>query len=111
MEELVTAGAIAALLVGVHAVFAVYLYRVLSAEPKKTESTADAVERMGSKASDETTTMGPGGDTEQGGDRSTIPCPVCGVPNDPSFQFCRQCVADLSGGSMSVNGAADGSSG
>jgi hypothetical protein len=111
MDELVTAGAIAALLVGVHAVFAMYLYRVLSAEREQTEAPTDSVERIGSAATDEPPSAGPQPDPERSGSRPTVPCPICGTSNDPSFQFCRQCVSDLSGGAMSTNDTANGSSG
>lgn len=37
--------------------------------------------------------------------RPTVPedavrCPACGSPNDPSFSFCRNCIANLDGGSV-----------
>jgi hypothetical protein len=110
MEELATAGAIAALLVGIHAVFAVFLYRVLSSERDNTEASPEAV-RMGSTAAEDPPAVDARPDSGRGGERPAVPCPVCGTPNDPSFRFCRQCVSDLSGGAMSVGGADDGSDG
>lgn len=110
MEQLVTAVAIAALLVVIHAVFAVYLYRVLSSERERDGSPGDAIDRFRSAASDETPRTEPESDPD-GTERSTVVCPTCGAQNDPSFQFCRRCVSQLSGASVSQSGAANGSSG
>jgi len=34
-------------------------------------------------------------DRPAGGSDDRVPCPICGVPNGPSYRFCRRCVADL----------------
>lgn len=33
------------------------------------------------------------------------PCPTCGTPNDPTYRFCRWCIADLSDTGTSIGGA------
>jgi hypothetical protein len=111
MEQLVTAAAIAALLVVVHAVFAVYLYRILSAEPKGDGSPTDAVEGFSSAASEEASRREQESDHDGADEGSTVPCPTCGARNDPSFQFCRHCVSQLSNPSVSQTDTAKGSSG
>lgn len=101
MEELVTLAALVVLLLGIHIAFAVYLYRSLSAERDNEESTGlESVGEPKATAANSTPTEGSEAD-----DRSTLTCPICGVPNDPSFQFCRRCVSDLSDHSTSQGGA------
>jgi hypothetical protein len=34
-------------------------------------------------------------DRPAGGSDDPVPCPSCGVPNDPGYRICRRCVADL----------------
>lgn len=112
MEQLVTAVAIAALLVVVHAVFAVYFYRALSAERETDDSPADAIDQFRSVASDETPRTEPEPEPDlDGAGQSAVVCPTCGAQNDPSFQFCRRCVSQLSGSSVSQSSAANESSG
>jgi len=95
MDELVTVGAIVVLLVVIHSVFAVYLYRAFST--RNESDVPRAVEHSGP-----TSEPRPDGNTARPstpagtGDRSTVRCPVCGVSNDPSFQYCRRCVSALS---------------
>lgn len=100
MEQLVTAVAIAALLVVVHAVFAVSLYRILSGERRRDATPGDPIDRFRSAAPDDTPRTKPEPDPEDA-DQSTVVCPTCGAQNDPSFQFCRRCVSQLSGPSLS----------
>lgn len=91
MQELVTVGVIAALFVGIHLAFAVYLYRTLSDR----QQGGSATDRLESGA--ETPPMGDEGlSSSVRDDRQTVPCPACGAPNDPSFQFCRRCITHLS---------------
>jgi hypothetical protein len=95
MDDLITTVAIVALVVAVHTVFAVYIYRSLS------ESRSDP-------ATGESADGGPGGfgasdvpGEYEGADRpaeDTVRCPTCGVPNAAEFRFCRRCVSDLSSG-------------
>ena len=75
-------GAIA-LLVGVHVVTLLYAYRK-QGEPASGAAQSEA-ERATSTASDD--------------DAGTVACPHCGATNEFGYQFCRQCVADLSSGS------------
>lgn len=112
MTEIATVAVIAGLALVVHAALAVYLYRSLS-DPT-TESTESAPEsrqcsgelprahehETGSPQptkSGHTSADPPAERTEPRSE--SIQCPVCGVPNDPGFQFCRRCVSELSGGS------------
>jgi hypothetical protein len=92
MEELVTVGVIAALFVGVHLAFAVYLYRALS-DRRQGTPTPDGLE-----SGAETPPMGDNdlSSNAHDDDRQTVPCPACGVPNDPSFRYCRRCITNLS---------------
>jgi len=82
MESLAFVALVAALLVGLHAVVAAYLYRVaLSGEPRPAE---DAGPDRRAEA------------TDAGAD-DALRCPVCGIINDQTYRFCRHCVADLTG--------------
>lgn len=76
-------GAIA-LLVGVHVLTLLYAYRQ-QGEPA-----------AGTAQSESEMTVPAGGDDEDDG---TVVCAHCGATNDPGYQFCRQCVSDLSSGS------------
>lgn len=98
MDELLTVGAIAVLFMLIHLAFAAYLYRSLSADRDGggTTEPTEAVDSGGEPPVDDPvsgTSTVDSADTEES---STVPCPTCGTPNDPSFQFCRQCVSDLS---------------
>jgi hypothetical protein len=86
MEDLLWFAAAGILFVLLHVAVATCLYRVAGA------TDADPVgEYLPASDGDERTVANrPDGDSE---DR--VPCPTCGVPNDPSFRFCRRCVADL----------------
>jgi hypothetical protein len=70
-------GAIA-LLVGIHVLTMLYAYRsrdevAASATPSEAEQSQP-----------------------QAADAERIECPQCGTTNDPTYRFCRTCVADLS---------------
>ena len=84
----------------VHTVFAVYLFRSLTASksdrgndesPPGEEGGFGTSEPL--KESRNTTDFDPDISAE-----SVVECPVCGVPNATDFQFCRHCVSDLSAG-------------
>ena len=97
MDELLTVGVIAVLFMLIHLAFAAYLYRSLSANR---DGNAEATERVrradsGEKSGTDELVSGTS-NVDQTDERSTVPCPTCGTPNDPSFQFCRRCVSDLS---------------
>lgn len=96
MEELVTLGALAVLLVGVHVAFAIHLYRSLSADRNR-EGCADGTETGSASGREPKSTASPKSDGSDADDGSGQPCPTCGTPNDPSFRFCRRCVSELSG--------------
>jgi hypothetical protein len=36
-----------------------------------------------------------------------VACPACGTPNDPTYRFCRACVAELSASGAIGHGAGD----
>jgi hypothetical protein len=74
-------GAIA-LLVGVHILTMLYAYR------RQGEPTS------GTAQSDPGTTLPPSGDEES----DTVTCAHCGARNEQGYQFCCQCIADMSSG-------------
>lgn len=74
-------GAIA-LLVGLHVLTMLYAYRHRG-DPAAVSGQADADPRRGNATDDGTT---------------AVTCPHCGAENRQDYQFCRQCVADLSSG-------------
>lgn len=86
MESLAFVAAVA-LVVVLHVVVAAYVYRV--AQPGE----GQLFER---EASSDERAVPPLDDTLETPDDS-VSCPTCGAPNDPSYRFCRRCVADLSG--------------
>jgi hypothetical protein len=86
MEGLVWFAAAGVLFVLVHVAVAAYLYR--SAASRNHDP---AGEYVPSRDGDERT-IGTG---PASGSPDRVPCPSCGVPNDPSYRFCRRCVADL----------------
>lgn len=87
MESLAFVAAVAVLLVVLHAVVAAYVYRVANSGDGK------LFER---EASPDQRAVRPTAEPSEVPDDS-VSCPTCGVPNDPSYRFCRLCVADLSG--------------
>ena len=92
-----------------HLVIIVYLYRSISAknDAEREGANVGPLERstnamMPSEPSD-------AAESESGSAASTmVSCSVCGAPNDPSFQFCRHCVSDLSSGSRPSNSRRSG---
>ncbi len=92
MDDLLWLGAAAGLFVLLHVAVAAYLYR---------SAAADGPDRAGEYIPAEV--------DERSADPADerVRCPTCGAPNDPSYQFCRRCVADLSAGGAS-SAAADG---
>lgn len=100
MAELTATVAIVVLVLAVHTVFSIYLYRML------TDSAADRtlnLNRLGDQnASGDVDSQHDIEDAaiSAAGSSSgeTVFCPTCGVENATEFQFCRRCVADLSKG-------------
>lgn len=84
MEGLLPVAAAAVLFVLLHVAVAAYLYR--ASVPGRRESASESV-----PAQDRVDRAG-------GPDQERVSCPTCGVPNDPSYRFCRRCVADLRNG-------------
>ena len=93
MEELLALAGAAALLVLVHVTVAAYLYRAAS-----TGQEAPASEYIPNPDRDRVAV-----DTD---DR--VACPACSAPNDPSYQFCRRCISDLSSGVAASSAATGG---
>ena len=91
MDDLLWLGAAAALFVLLHVAVAAYLYR----------SAADGPDHAGEYIPEQADERPTGPADER------VPCPTCGVPNDPSYRFCRRCVADLSAG-LSPSAGGDG---
>ena len=93
MSDPLWLGAAVALFVLLHVAVAAYLYRSAAADGPDHAGEyvpAQADERPTSPADER------------------VPCPTCGVPNDPSYRFCRRCVADLSAGPSSSAGGDGG---
>ncbi|WP_254837609.1 zinc ribbon domain-containing protein [Natronomonas marina] len=90
MEGLLWLGAAATLFVLLHVAVAAYLYRAASAS--EGESASEYVPRQES------------GERAPGTGEDRVACPTCGAPNDPSYRFCRRCIADLSSGVTSATG-------
>ena len=87
MESLAFVVAVAVLLVVLHVVVAAYVYRVTHTRGGGLlEREASADERAVRSAEDPSEVPD-----------ASVTCPTCGAPNDPNYQFCRRCVADLSG--------------
>jgi len=86
MEELRWFAAAGILFVLLHVAVATYLYRAATSTAPETLSDV----ATGSDGDERTVANRTAGSPE---DR--VPCPTCGVPNDPSYRFCRRCVADL----------------
>lgn len=95
MDSVLWFAAAAAVLIAVHLGIAAYLYRTamdadgLGGEP----------EQRASRNRKETG----GGAGKTAGD-GHVSCPTCGTPNDPGYQFCRRCVADMSGNGAPADG-------
>lgn len=87
MESLAFIAAVAALLVVLHVVVAGYVYRVAHS--------GDGRLFAREASSDERAVQSTEGTLDERDD--SVSCPTCGAPNDPSYRFCRRCVADLSG--------------
>ena len=98
MESLALVGLLAALLVILHVAVAAYLYRVALS--------GDARPADGDPTADDRPT--PPEDRRFDDADARTPCPTCGTPNDPSYRFCRRCVADLSGQRATADGVAAG---
>jgi hypothetical protein len=106
MDDLITTVAIVALVVAVHTVFAVYIYRSLSesrSDPATGESADGGPGGFGAsdapgeyEGADRPDAVGP--PLFDGPAEDTVRCPTCGVPNAAEFRFCRRCVSDLSSG-------------
>lgn len=95
MGQLVWLIVLAALLFGLHVTVVVYLYRTATTDGPSQAAEEPTVHHEQSAHLD-----------DRGGPQS-VSCPTCGMPNDPSYRFCRSCVSDLS----SRPSATDGPSG
>lgn len=95
MDPLVWFVVVAAVLVVLHVGIAAYLYRSVTAETSV--GSADEYLPVQSTESGE---HDPGPDL----DGDLVACGSCGTPNDPSYRFCRQCVADLTSGGGGMAG-------
>ena len=98
MESLALVVLLALLLVVLHVAVAAYLYRTaLSVDDRRADGEPTAEERAT-----------PPADSRPDDADETTACPTCGAPNDPSYRYCRRCVADLSGTRSTANGVAAG---
>lgn len=96
-----------ALLFVFHLVIIVYLYRSISAKgtDENEGERFDSFERISNSiSSGDSSTPNERGEDFPG----MVSCQVCGVPNDPSFRFCRHCVSELSDSSSPYNGRPTG---
>ena len=87
MESLAFVAAVALLLVVLHAVVAAYVYRVAHSGDGRLLEREASPDQRAVQRTDEPPEV----------PDDSVSCPTCGAPNDPSYQFCRRCVADLSG--------------
>jgi hypothetical protein len=97
MESLAFVAGLAALLAALHVAVAAYLYRAATSG-EGLEALREAGESGLPSPNDDGLDV----------DGETVGCPVCGTPNDPSYRFCRHCVADLSGSGSPGGGAVAG---
>ena len=100
MERIVV---LTVLLFALHAAILAYIYQTRA--PEETAENAesersDSFKRIWNPTSDES----PNRFGADGGVNSTkIPCQICGVPNDPAFRFCRNCISPLSNDSAAYS--------
>lgn len=95
MERIVV---ITVLLFALHVVILAYIYQTRA--PEETAENAEA-KRSDSftRSWNPTSNDSPNRFGSAGGVNSTkVPCQICGVPNDPAFRFCRNCISPLSNG-------------
>jgi len=86
MEQLLWLAAAGVVFVLLHVAVAAYIYRAAaSTDPDP------AGEYVTARDGDERQVA----NRPAGGSDDRVPCPSCGVPNGPSYRFCRRCVADL----------------
>jgi len=87
--ELLWLGAAAVLFVLLHAAVAAYLYRTTASN--QPESVSEYVPPRDADGRPPVS----GDEPPSGAADRRIPCQTCGTPNDPSYRFCRRCVANL----------------
>lgn len=88
-------------LVAFHVAIALYLYRVASTangHPRPND-TSQPYSSDGHRANADANTH----QRTEARAEKLVRCGICGAPNDPSYRFCRQCVADLSGTGRMTN--------
>lgn len=88
-------------LVAFHVAIALYLYRVASAasghpSPSDTDQSPQADGPQANANVDAPRRA------DARGER-LVRCGICGAPNDPTYRFCRRCIADLSGTGRRMN--------
>lgn len=93
MDPLVWFVVVALVLVVLHVAVAAYLYRSATAD-----SSASGTDEYLPVDSSEPRERSSDADDDR------VACGTCGTPNDPSYRFCRQCVADLTSGDAGING-------
>lgn len=98
MESFAWFGALAAGFVVLHVVVVAYLYRraVAGEESIGLENLLSGAESPLEEAAAEP--------QQAAGAETRVQCPTCGAPNDPSYRFCRRCVADLKSGGPAAGG-------
>lgn len=100
MEPFVAA-AVALTVLALHIAFTAYVFRTVTGRwPLQSTPGGDAGDEAdpgrGERNPDTGDSNRGASDANAGGE--TIPCPICGTPNDPAFRFCRRCVSDLTDG-------------
>lgn len=105
MDQLTATALILVIALGFHALFALYFYRRYLLGEDSEEGSPERFDDV-----DSLVTRPEGSVNDEPKGRSEIPCPTCGTPNDPSFQFCCHCVADLSDGTATRDSVGNHSS-
>jgi hypothetical protein len=99
MDSLAFVVGVAVVLLALHAVVVAYLYRAALPGDREAGDTEASTDGRATYPTDRWLQSSEGTEetTSSTGDDDALQCPTCGSDNDPGYQFCRNCVADLSG--------------
>lgn len=99
MDSLAFVASVAIVLVALHAVVAAYLYRAALPGDRGRDDRDESTDRRATYPTDRWLEATDGAHEATGSSETdeTRQCHTCGSANEPGYQFCRNCVADLSG--------------
>ncbi|ESP87036.1 hypothetical protein K933_15992 [Candidatus Halobonum tyrrellensis G22] len=63
--------------------------------PPQRRPEPSTLERLGYRVPPDSSDPADGADERSGGDRAAVACPDCGARNEPGFDYCRNCSAQL----------------